>query len=84
MDPHRGAPAEGAALAAVVAPTARLADAWSTALLVLGALPEPLPEGISALLGVDTPRGRQWRSAGAALQLFSIDPPRPCSTRDDS
>jgi thiamine biosynthesis lipoprotein len=75
IDPHRGAPADGTSLAAVIAPSARLADAWSTALLALGDLPETLPEDLTALLGVDAPDGRQWRSAGADLQLFTTDPP---------
>jgi thiamine biosynthesis lipoprotein len=57
MDPRRGAPARGVALAAVVAPTARLADAWSTALVVLGRFPPGLPAALDALLVRETPDG---------------------------
>jgi thiamine biosynthesis lipoprotein len=40
MDPRSGAPVEGALLAAVAGPNAADTDAWSTALLVLGAAGE--------------------------------------------
>lgn len=36
MDPRTGRPAEGLISVTVVAPTAMIADAWSTALFVLG------------------------------------------------
>ncbi len=36
IDPHTAAPAAGVALAAVIAPRAAVADAWSTALLAAG------------------------------------------------
>lgn len=50
LDPRTGEPTEAASLAAVVAPSAMLADAWSTALLVLGAVPGNLPVGLDALV----------------------------------
>src|SRR5690606_5023207 len=42
VDPRTGAPAPPNRRAAVIGPTARLADAWSTALLVLGYRPGTL------------------------------------------
>lgn len=50
LDPRTGEPSEAGAVAAVVAPSAMLADAWSTALLVLGAVPGDLPGGLDALV----------------------------------
>ncbi len=46
IDPRTGEPAmERTALAAVIAPTGALADAWSTAALVLGTRPPAMPGG---------------------------------------
>lgn len=42
LDPRSGIAAGGAELAAVIGPSARLADAWSTALAVLGTRPPAL------------------------------------------
>jgi FAD:protein FMN transferase len=52
FDPRRGAPVEGRACACVLAPEAARADAWSTALYVLGSPGLPLAEraGIAALV----------------------------------
>lgn len=46
MDPHRGEPltGDGPARVAVIGPSARLGDAWATALLVLGKRPTTLPD----------------------------------------
>lgn len=49
-DPRTGALIKGARLAAVIGPSARLCDAWSTALLVLGERPDGMPTGYEALL----------------------------------
>lgn len=43
LDPRTGQPVPAPRRAVVVGPTARLADAWSTATLVLGRRPEVLP-----------------------------------------
>ena len=53
IDPQAGRPLEGrgARRAAVVGCSARLADAWSTALLVLGAVPPSFPDDWLAWLG---------------------------------
>lgn len=75
LDPRTGAPAEGPGVAAVIASSARWADAWSTALLVLGALPPGAPlaqgaqgalgaRGLAALFGRGAPGARTWRAAG--------------------
>jgi thiamine biosynthesis lipoprotein len=54
MDPRRGAPlVNGLASVTVVAPTTMLADAWATALLVLGperALRRAAEVGLAAIL----------------------------------
>jgi thiamine biosynthesis lipoprotein len=44
-DPRTGTLIKGARLAAVIGPSARLCDAWSTALLVLGQRPAAMPAG---------------------------------------
>lgn len=49
-DPRTGAPVKGARLAAVIGPSARLCDAWSTALLVLGERPAEMPTGYEAIV----------------------------------
>lgn len=41
VDPHTGRPVQGTVEALVLAPSAAQADAWSTALLVLGARDDP-------------------------------------------
>jgi len=51
IDPRTGYPASGVALAAVVGPSARVCDAWSTALVVDPKL--SLPEDYSALVLLD-------------------------------
>lgn len=66
IDPRRGAPVPGDPLAAVVAPSGSLADAWSTALLVAGDLPpSAADEGVAGLLGTGTAQCRAWTSRGA-------------------
>jgi len=50
VDPRTGEPAAGTALAAAVCPSAAAADAWSTALLVLGKVPEEAPLDWALLL----------------------------------
>ncbi len=49
-DPRTGTLIKGARLAAVIGPSARLCDAWSTALLVLGHLPTAMPAGYEAVV----------------------------------
>lgn len=51
QDPRTGESARsGARLAAVIGPSARLCDAWSTALLVLGRRPDSMPSGYEAIV----------------------------------
>lgn len=51
QDPRTGEPARGhARLAAVIGPSARLCDAWSTALLVLGGRPDSMPAEYEAIV----------------------------------
>jgi thiamine biosynthesis lipoprotein len=55
IDPRTGAALAGPRRAVVVGPSARLADAWATAALVLGRRPEPLgPEWTVRIDGPDT------------------------------
>ena len=67
MDPRRASPAETTDVVAVVAPSARIADGWSTALLVLGELPASVRD-LSVLVGAAAapdpagrPRPRRWQ-----------------------
>lgn len=50
MDPRTGTLIKGARLAAVIGASARLCDAWSTALLVLGQRPQGLPSEYEVFL----------------------------------
>ncbi|MCP3904405.1 MAG: FAD:protein FMN transferase [Planctomycetes bacterium] len=50
IDPRRRRPVRGVRVTAVVAPTATLADAWSTALVVLGARPARMPANLNSLV----------------------------------
>lgn len=49
VDPRSGRPVEGIGRVAVRGPSARVADAWSTALVVLGSTPGVFPAGYEAL-----------------------------------
>lgn len=50
IDPRRGIPVSSATRVTVIGPSARLADAWSTALVVLGRLPAGFPSTCSAFI----------------------------------
>ncbi len=50
LDPRTGEAAATQPFAAVVGPSASLADAWSTALLVLGHRPDAMPDDMRAIL----------------------------------
>ena len=49
VDPRSGELVERPGRVAVLGPSARLADAWTTALVVLGAVPETFPPGYRAI-----------------------------------
>jgi thiamine biosynthesis lipoprotein len=74
IDPRDGAPARRARLAVVIAPSARLADAWSTALIVLGQRPPDIPDSLTTLIARDTGEAPHWRLEGAEPELFSLRP----------
>ena len=59
--PRTGVPARGARLAAVVCPSARLADAWSTALLVRDERPAGMAREMVSILHT---REGEWRVEG--------------------
>ncbi|MEB3323247.1 MAG: FAD:protein FMN transferase [Synechococcaceae cyanobacterium] len=76
VDPRIAAPAPLARVAAVVGPSAREADAWSTALLVLGRRPAAIPDHLATLItrqGEAGPHLDRHDRDGAA---FTIDQPR--------
>ncbi len=74
IDPTSGAPATGTHLAAVIAPGSRLADAWSTALLVLGDRPPGLSDDITTLIGCeeDGEDEHSFSIGGARPEFFSL------------
>jgi thiamine biosynthesis lipoprotein ApbE len=56
VDPRTGRPADRVPSATVIAPSATVADAWATALSVLGpAGLDKLPDGVEAMLVTGTP-----------------------------
>lgn len=55
MDPRAAAPATRASRVAVQGPSARLCDAWSTALTVLGSTPADFPGAYGAFFDTSTP-----------------------------
>jgi len=66
LDPRSGEPIQDDPIAAVIAPTGALADAWSTALLVAGELPPAAAQnGVAGLLGRETAQRRSWKRTGA-------------------
>jgi len=76
LDPRTGESAErpGAAqLAATVAESGRLAEAWSTALLVLGARPPAAPATLGFLLAWATDGGVRWQGVDPADE-FELAP----------
>lgn len=84
IDPRRGAPARSARLAVVIAPSARLADAWSTALIVLGQRPPDIPDSLTTLIARDTGEEMDWRVEGAEPELFSLKPLRGIIEEEDA
>jgi thiamine biosynthesis lipoprotein len=78
LDPKTGYPARGVRSATVIAPDATLADALSTALMVLGpdrglALAEEWPEVEAVLVGEG---GELHATSGLAGRLEILNPPR--------
>ena len=71
IDPTSGSPATGTQLAAVVGPTARQADAWSTALLVLGNRPPGLDARLTTLIVGDENADPRWAIDGPECGIFS-------------
>ncbi len=67
LDPRSGRPDVRARAAAALSPSARLADGWSTALLVLGERPPRTPDDLtSAILD----EAGTWRVEGPERRLF--------------
>lgn len=78
IDPTSGSPATSTQLAAVVGPTARLADAWSTALLVLGRRPAGLDVRLTTLIVHEENAAPRWAIDGPECGIFSLP---DCLTR---
>jgi thiamine biosynthesis lipoprotein len=72
LDPRTGEPARGPTHAAVIAPSAAFADAWSTALLVAGRVPER--ECVETLVAHGPPDAPGWR-ASQPLHRFLLRSP---------
>lgn len=64
LDPRTGRSAVSGGLAAVIAESAALADAWSTALLVAPDLLTDLPTGLTGVLAPAAPDPSGWRIRG--------------------
>ncbi|MFN0058738.1 MAG: FAD:protein FMN transferase [Planctomycetota bacterium] len=64
IDRRTGAPAVPRTVA-VTGPNARVAEAWSTAIVVLGACPSELPADLTVLIGEHD----KWRMDGAAANV---------------
>ena len=78
LDPRTGHSA-GATVAVTIADSARDADAWSTALLVLEHVPDAMPDAMTGFVAADA--GSHAR--GPLAHLFATPTPRmpdPCST----
>jgi len=74
MDPRTGEPSRShAVVAAVIAPTARLADAWSTAALVNAGLGVARPAGVCAAVAVRRESGIVWIIEGDVAEHFEHD-----------
>jgi thiamine biosynthesis lipoprotein len=91
IDPRTGAPATRAVFATVVGPSARRADAWSTALLVRGDRPAAMPMGYASLIGLPTGDGPQDVVGGRDTDVFEPSDERyeepeeqPCVSSTDA
>jgi thiamine biosynthesis lipoprotein len=80
VDPRAGLPVtSGPLLVAVVAASARAADAWSTALLVDGTAPPPA--GLGCLRATVAAGGVRWNSAGETAACFCVPDGVPSATQ---
>ena len=78
LDPRTGRPTDANPSVTVIAPTATMADAWATALSVLG--PEGLallPDGIEAMILVGEPDNCTIRRTDGFAEIFTFDPDFP-------
>ncbi len=76
LDPRTGKIADGAHAAACLARSAEQTDAWATALVVLGCLPESAPPGLTAVLGSadrgTLPSEQRWTVEGPHAGAVAI------------
>ena len=74
VDPRTGRPVDAVPSVTVVAPTATVADAWATALIVLGREGlAMLPEGVEAMLVIGSPDGYET-PASDGFEQFLAEP----------
>ena len=76
LDPRLGQSAVGATAAVVIGPTAALADAWSTALLVLKAPPDSIPDSLTTCINLGEKGAPDWSVHGADPSRFTFDTSR--------
>jgi thiamine biosynthesis lipoprotein len=75
IDPRAAAPCCAASRAAVVGPSARQTDIWSTALLVLGRRPSSMPAGLATLIERAAERGTHFDVHDRGGAVFSMRQP---------
>lgn len=83
LDPRTGESADALRLAAVIAPTAAEADAWSTAIVAAGRIPDAFPAALSAL-AIDHDGRKERRGAARWLDGDVGSHPSRNSTADQS
>src|SRR5262245_4042882 len=81
LDPRTGESAARALLAAVIAPSAALADAWSTALLVEGCRPAGMPGALASFIARGGGADAVWEivdgaAAGRGGSTYALAPRR--------
>jgi thiamine biosynthesis lipoprotein len=82
LDPRTGNPTNGASLTAVIAPSACMADAWSTALLVLGEHPPGMPTEYTTYIEREAEGNVHRAVAGAQPHLISVPDCRDRATEE--
>ena len=84
LDPHARRPARSESSAAVIARSASIADAWSTALCAAGELELELPDDVHAALqhfDADADSSWRWRTSPSDCIRFSPEPAEGAALR---
>lgn len=72
LDPRTGASSSALSLAAVIGPSAALADAWSTAALVHGSRPDACPPDYACITAEQIGHDLIWRTSGPTSSILSL------------